>query len=147
MERLKRVVNRLITGENDGLDVSLLEEFKGFAGDTKLGNLNGILGKVLSLANDIWVMPSNQIMLLDPAKAMVKLKYRGMKTESRRNPQNQEDELFVSDHIGFAILRRDARVIIDKSVAYSATIGATGGFPTYMDIDSRISTAFKALQE
>ena len=124
----------------------MLEQFKGFAGDTKLGNINGIMAKVLSLANDIWVMPSNQVMLLDPTKAMAKLKYRGMKTETRRNPQNQEDELFVSDHIGFAILRRDARVILDKSVAYNSTAGETGGFPTYMDVDSRINNAFKNLQ-
>lgn len=146
MERLKRNVTRVITGETDGLDIALLEEFKGFAGDTKLGNINGILAKILTLANDIWIMPSNQVMLLDPNKAMAKLKYRGMKTETRRNPQNQEEELFVSDHIGFAILRRDARVILDKSVTYNATAGQTGGFPTYMDVDARINNAFKNLQ-
>lgn len=146
MERLKRNVTRVITGEDDGLDIALLDEFKGFSGDTKLGNINGILAKILSLANDIWVMPSNQIMVLSPTKAMAKLKYRGMKTETRRNPQNQEEELFVSDHIGFAMLRRDARVIVDKSVTYDPVAGQTGGFPLYMDVDARINNAFKNIQ-
>lgn len=146
MERLKRLVNTIITGEDDGLDIALLEEFKGFPGDTRLGNLNGILGKILSLRNDIFVVPDNQVMLLSSPRAMTKLRYQGMKTEQRRNPQNQEDELFVSDYIGYAILRRDARVIIDKSVAYNATAGETGGFPEYMDIDKRINNAFKNIQ-
>lgn len=146
MERLKRMVTRIITGEEDGLDIALLQEFKGFAGDTKLGNLQGLMGKVLSLANDIYIMPDDQVMMLAPAKAMTKLQYRGMKTERRRNPQTQEDELFVSDYIGFGILRRDGRVIIDSSIAYSATAGATGAFPTYMDIDKRLATQFKNLQ-
>lgn len=146
MERLKRNVTRIITGEDDGLDISLLEEFKGFPGDTTLGNLNGLMGKVLSLANDIYTVPSNQVLLLAPQRAMTKLQYRGMKTETRRNPQTQEDEVFVSDYLGFAILRRDGRVLLDKSVAYSATVGDAGAFPDYMDIDSRLDTAFKNLQ-
>lgn len=146
MERLRRMVTRILSGEDDGLDISLLEEFKGFAGDTKLGNINGIMGKVLSLANDIYIVPQNQVMMLAPQRAMTKLQYRGMKTETRRNPQTQEDELFVSDYIGFAILRRDARVLIDKTVAYNPVAGQTGGFPEYMDIDKRLATAFKNVQ-
>lgn len=146
MERLKRLATKIITGEDDGLDIALLEEFKGFAGDTTLGNINGIMGKILSLQNDIFSMPSDQVMMLAPKKAMTKLQYRGMKTEQRRNPQTQEDELFVSDYVGFAILRRDGRVIIDNSIAYSATAGAAGGFPLYMDIDSRLAETFKNLQ-
>lgn len=146
MERLRRAVTRIITGEDDGLDIALLEEFKGFPGDTKLGNLDGIMGKVLSLANDIYIVPPNQVLLLAPKKAMLKLQYRGMKTESRRNPQTQEDELFVSDYIGFAIMRRDARVLLDKSIAYDPVAGEVGGFPTYMDIDKRLNTQFKYLQ-
>lgn len=146
MERLRRMVTRVISGEDDGLDLALLNEFKGFAGDTKLGNLQGIMGKVLSLANDIYTVPTNQILMLAPQKAMTKLQYRGMKSESRRNPQTQEDEIFVSDYTGYAILRRDARVLIDHSIAYDPVAGETGGFPEYMDIDKRLATQFKNLQ-
>lgn len=142
LTRLKRNVSRILTSETDGIDLSLLDEFKGFSGDTRLANLNSILGVPASLANDVFVLPSNQILLLAPSEAMFKLQYRSMKTEERRNPQTQETELFVSDYIGFAIKRRDGRLLIDKSLAFSGN-----GFPSYMDIDTRISTAFKNLQE
>lgn len=142
MSRLKRNVNRIITSENDGVDISLLDEFKGFAGDTTLANLKSILGVPQTLANDIFTMPSNQLMLLDPMSAMFKLQYRGMKTEDRRNPQTQEQELFVSDYVGFAIKRRDGRIIIDKSLDIAAQ-----SFPSYMDIDARIAAAYKTIQE
>lgn len=145
LTRLKRNVSRVITGEEDGIDISLLDEFKGFAGDTKLSNLNSILGVPASLANDVFVMPSNQILLLAPEQAMFKLQYRSMKTEERRNPQTQENELFVSDHVGFAIKRRDARLIIDKSLSFGAPDNAS--FPSYMDVDARIAQAFKTIQE
>lgn len=145
MIRLKYAPQRVITGEDDGIDLTLLEEFKGFAGDTKLGDLQSILGVPATLINDVFVMPSNQIMLLDPRNAMVKLMYRGMKTERRRNPQTQEEEMFVSDYIGFAIKRRDARVVIDKSLAYGSPDNAS--FPAYMDVDARIAEGFKTVNE
>ena len=141
MERLKRPATRILYGEEDGLDISVLEQFRGFAGGTKQGTISGIMGKIMSLTEDIFVMPANQIMLLSSSRCMVKFKYKGMKIEQRRNPQNQETELFVSDFIGFAIIRRDARVIVDKSLAF-----ASNGFPAYMDIDARIAETFKNIQ-
>jgi len=141
LERLKRPVERILYGEDDGLDINLLDQFRGFAGGTTLGQINGLMGKIISLQEDVYVMPEDQLMLLSPTKAMAKLKWKGMKTESRRNPQTQEDEIFVSDYIGFAILRRDGRLILDKSLAW-----ASNKFPDYMDIDSRISVSFKHIQ-
>ena len=141
MERLKRAVTRVLYGEDDGLDIALLDQFKGFAGGTKLGQINGMMGKILSLQEDVFVMPDDQLMLLSPSRCMAKLRWKGLKTETRRNPQNQEEELFVSDYIGFAILRRDGRLIIDKSIEF-----ASNGFPTYMDIDSRLAETFKSIQ-
>jgi len=141
LERLKRPVTRILYGEEDGLDINVLDQFKGFAGGTTLGQINGLMGKIISLQEDVYVMPSNQLMLLAPTKAMAKLKWKGMKTETRRNPQTQEEEIFVSDYIGFAILRRDGRLILDKSKAWSGN-----KFPDYMDIDSRINVSFKSLQ-
>lgn len=143
--RLKRNVSRLLTGEDDAIDLSLLDEYKGFAGDKTLQNLQQMLGVPATLINDIFVMPSNQIMLLAPEAAMVKLQYKGMKTEERRNPQTQESELFISDYLGFAIKRRDGRLLIDKSLAWGAPDNAK--FPPYMDIDSRINQAFKTVNE
>jgi len=141
MERLKRPVGRVLYDEDDGLDIALLDQFKGFAGGTTLGQINGMMGKIISLQEDIFVMPSNQLMLLSAPRCMVKLRWKGLKTETRRNHQTQETELFVSDYIGFAILRRDGRLIIDKSLAFSGN-----GFPAYMDIDARLAETFKTFR-
>jgi hypothetical protein len=89
------------------------------------------------IKTDNWTLPASQGMLLNKAKAMVKLQYRGMVTERRRNPRNQTEELFITDSINFAIVKRDARLIYDKSLAF-----LSNGFPSYMDIDARINTAF-----
>lgn len=140
--RLKRNVNRILTSETDGVDISLLPEYRGFAGDKTLGNLNTILGVPNSLENDVFVLPANQIMLLAPDSAMMKLQYRGMKTENRRNPQNQENEMFVSDYVGFAIKRRDGRVLVDKTLDFG-----TYGFPAYMDVDARINQMYGTIND
>lgn len=142
--RLKRNVNRILTSEDDGITLSLLPEFRGFAGDKTLANLQTLLGVPSTLINDVFVLPSNQLMLLAPDSAMFQLQYRGMTTEERRNPQTQENEIFVSDHVGFAIKRRDGRLLIDKSLAWGSPDNAT--FPSYMDVDSRIRQAFKTFQ-
>lgn len=142
MKRLGKNANRLITGEESGIDISSLTQFEGFNGGTNIANMNTILGVPPILNNDIFVMPSDEIMLLDPTTAMTKLQYRGIRTEERRNPQTQEMEMFVSDHIGFAIVKRDSRLVIDNSVL----IGSQG-FPAYMDIDARISEAFKTMND
>ena len=45
--------------------------------------------------------------------------------------------MFVSNHFGFAVLRRDARVILDNTLTFAAN-----PFPAYMDIDARLAQAF-----
>ncbi|HOZ81949.1 MAG TPA: phage major capsid protein [Niabella sp.] len=142
LRRLKRMPDTIITGENDGIDITSLPEFQGFNGGNKMATIQSILGVPDTLKNDVYTVGSNQIMLLDSTKAMAKLQYGSMKMEERRNPQTQENEIFVSDYIGFSIIRRDARLIIDKSVLFSAQ-----GFPAYMDIDARINEAFKYHEE
>lgn len=142
LRRLKRIPDTIITGEDDGIDITSLPEFQGFNGGNKLATISSILGVPDTLKNDVYTVNPNQIMLLDSTKAMAKLQYGSMKMEERRNPQTQENEIFVSDHVGFAIIRRDARLIIDKSVLFSAQ-----GFPAYMDIDARINEAFKYQDE
>lgn len=146
MRRLNRIVNRLITGEEDGIDISEIDKFQGFDGQTRLAEFRSIIGVPPVVDNDVFPMPADQIMFLASASAMMKLRYKSMKVEERRNPQNQETELFVSDYVGFAIVRRDGRFLMDKTVAYDPVAGQAGGFPTYMDIDARIAETFKDLQ-
>lgn len=86
---------------------------------------------------DVNSVPADHILLLNSQNAMVKLGYRSMLTERRRNPRNQTEELFISDWLGFMIVRRDARVLMNKSVTFAAN-----PFPNYMDIDARITQDF-----
>lgn len=137
MTRLNTPADRLITGEDDGIDITGIDRFEGFQGQTKLASVRSIIGVPESFVNDVYVMPASQIMFLNSKRAMVKLTMRGLMTERRRNPRNQTEELFISDWINFAIIKRDARVIQDKSV----TIGASP-FPAYMDVDARINNAY-----
>lgn len=139
MKRLKRMVDRIITSEDDGINISLLDELKGFNGGTTLTSLRSILGVPDTLENDVFVPPTDQMMLLASGSCMTELKYGSMKVEERRNAQSQENEMFVSDNVGYAIIRRDGRLLMDKSIAYSGN-----GFPSYMDIDTRINQAFES---
>lgn len=140
MRRLNQPADRIVTGEDDGIDITSIDRFEGFNGQSKLASVRSIIGVPEQFDIDTYVPPSDQIMFINKARAMTKLQYRGMMTERRRNPQNQTEELFISDWINFAIIKRDARVLLDKSV----TIGASP-FPAYMDIDSRIAAAYKSI--
>jgi hypothetical protein len=127
--RLKTAINRAIMSEDDSLsDLN--------ASNTSREEKSP--AEYLGIPVDEWVLPPDQSLYLNSRAAMAKLSYRGLLTERRRNPQKQEEELFISDWIGFAIIKRDARVILDKSVTFDST-----PFPAYMDIDARINQAFK----
>lgn len=138
MQRMSQPASRIITSEENGIDITGIDKFEGYQGQSRLANIRSIIGVPESFELDTHVPPANQSIFLDPQRAMVKLQFRGMVTERRRNIKNQTEELFISDHIGFAIVKRDARVVLDKSIAFSGN-----GFPAYMDIDARIAQAFK----
>jgi hypothetical protein len=140
MTRLSLPVDRIISGEDDGIDITSIDKFEGFQGQSKISSIRSVIGVPEKFDMDTYVLPANQIMFLNKMRAMVKLQYRGMMTERRRNPQNQTEELFISDWINFAIVKRDARVIQDKSVAIE-----TNGFPSYMDVDTRINQSYQQL--
>lgn len=142
LQRLRRNVTRLISGETDGLAITGLNRFEGFDGPTRLSNIQSILGVPETLQHDVYPTPTNQVMLLAPDQCMAKLQYRSMKVEQDRNVVNRVNYVVVTEYVGFAIIRRDARLLIDKSVTFAAQ-----GFPAYMDIDSRINTAFEFQNE
>lgn len=142
MQRLRRNVNRLISDEEDGLVITGLSRFEGFDGVTRLSNIQSILGVPETLQHDVYAMPADQVMLLASDQCMAKLQYRSMKVEQDRNIQNQTNRVFVSDYVGFVIIRRDARLLLDKSVTFAAQ-----GFPAYMDVDARIAESFKYQNE
>lgn len=140
MNRLKQPADRIISGEDDGIDLTSIDKFEGFNGQTRLASIRSIIGVPERFDVDTYVLPANQILYVNMSRAMVKLQYRGMLTERRRNPKNQTEEMYISDWINFAIVKRDARVIQDKSVTIVAS-----PFPSYMDVDTRINNSFASL--
>lgn len=138
MKRLGTESSRVIAGEEDTIDVTAIDKFEGFQGGNKLASISTIVGVPDQFQMDAFPTPEDQILFLNARRAMVKLLYRGLMVERRRNPQNQTEELFVSDWLNFAVVKRDARVLLDKSLAY-----ATNKFPAYMDIDARIKQGFR----
>lgn len=138
MQRLGIPANRIIAGEDDGIGITNIDKFQGFQGAQKLASIASILGVPNVFNLDTFPLPADQILFLNPTRALARLKYRGLLVEKRRNPSNQTDELYVSDHIGFSIIKRDARLLLDRSVTIQEA-----PFPPYMDIDARI-TGFQA---
>ncbi|WP_291726178.1 hypothetical protein [Bernardetia sp.] len=134
MARLSYSSSRMITGLDAGMEIDELPEFKGFSGQTKQFRLPP-LGVPQDFTREIFTMPSeNQVLLLDPNKAMVKLEETGIMIEQDKNIVNQTVVGVVSMNVGFAIARRNGRVILDKTAAFSTT-----GFPSYMDVDALLA--------
>ena len=128
MTGLKKTPTRLIMRRNDAyVD---LNESKPQRPRLKIADY-------ANLPHNSHVLPANQLMFLAANACLAQLKYRSLMVERERDVSTQKERLYVSDHIGFAILRRDGRVLLDKSVAFASV-----GFPAYMDIDTRINKAF-----
>lgn len=138
--RLGIPYNRMVTGEDDGIDITSIDRFEGFNGQTRLASIRSIVGVPEKFDMDTYLLPANKILYMNSDRAMVKLQYRGMMSEELRNPQNQTNNIFISDWINFAIVKRDARVLQNKSVTYGAV-----PFPAYMDVDARINASYAAL--
>ncbi len=134
MSRLTYSANRMITGLDTGMDIDELPEFAGYSGETKQFRLPP-LGVPSDFTREIFTMPSaNQALFIDPGRAMVKLQETGVIIEQERNIKNQTVIGVVSMVVGFGISRRNARVILDKSVDF-----ADDGFPSYMDVDTYVA--------
>ncbi len=143
----KRVINRmgamgnspdaLISGEEEGLDVSDVAEIQGGNFSTSLLKVAGINSNMPELTHYHQLMPKDQIMFLDSMGTMRKLRYRNMRAMKRTNPANDTEELFIYNYIGFMIADRDGRVILDRSLVYDK-------FPASMDIE-RLYTEQQAL--
>lgn len=140
MKRLNQPASRIVAGEDDGIDITGIDKFEGYQGVSKLASIRSIIGVPEVFDIDTYVLPASKILYVNKDRAMIKLQYRGMMTEKRRNPQNQTEELYISDWINFAIVKRDARVIQDKSVTIVAS-----PFPSYMDVDARINNSYQTL--
>jgi hypothetical protein len=98
------------------------------------------ISEYTGLMRDLFLLPAGQLMFINKRNALAKLQYKGLMIETGRNIKHQEDEIFVTDHCGFMNIKRDARVITDRTVAFSSN-----GFPSYMDIETYLQSGFKTI--
>lgn len=75
---------------------------------------------------------ASKIIVADPTVCMVQLTAIPFALETERIITKQIEIAVASIYSDFGCLQRDAKVVIDETVAFSETDGAVGGFPTYM---------------
>ena len=121
----------LVTSEKMARTLLAMDEFKPTTGGlgqaaVNLESRNGIIPTSLPhLVSSN--MDDNQVLLLDPAQAMVELTFRPLMVESERIVMRQISGTAVSVLQGFATTERMSRIILDKSLAF-----ASNDFPSWM---------------
>lgn len=126
MERMGRKNMLMLCGEDVSIDVAMLPEFLGFAGETRIVNVGEQQKSQEMLVHGI--IPDNQIMFVDAAAALLKLTYQGMSIETERYARTDINAAYIRTSTGFATKFRDARLIIDRSLDYAAN-----QFPVWLD--------------
>lgn len=131
MGRIGRLPGGMLSNEDPAIDILQLAEFKGFAGETKTQNI--VIRTPVPASQNYWIhgamTDNDQLMFIDPTAALIKLNVEGLMVESERIANKQINNTYASTRTGFATMFRDARLILDRSVAYS---GAQ--FPAWFNV-------------
>jgi hypothetical protein len=138
MARIGRSPFGIIGGEAAALKVLDLAEFKqGVVGGTNAAGVapNSKLDLKTPIPNSSayyihGAVPTNQQIVVDKTSALIKYNVQPLLVEQDKIVSNQTLETYASLTTGFGVLYRDARVVIDASLAF-----AGNGFPTWMDVD------------
>ena len=132
--RLGRNFQNMVGGEDEALKILDLNEFKLKQQGTPQTQLN-LKTPVPSSAN-FFIHPgvdANQVMLVDPRFAMIKLNAKALMLESERIVSNQTEATYASLTTGFSKMYRDAALLVDATKAFSSY-----GFPDFFNIDKYI---------
>lgn len=131
MARIGRTPFGIIGGEEAAIDTLFLDEFKRRDAGTTEKTLN--VRTPIPQTSAYYIhgsMPADQQMLVDRTSAIIKYNAQPLLVESEKIVSNQTIETYASLTTGFGILYRDARVVMDSSLAFASV-----GFPAYMDVD------------
>lgn len=140
MQRIGNLPTGMLMNENPAMDILQMDEFKHpypqFAQGSNPSNIAAPalnIRTALPQSQDLFVhagMPNDDyLMLVNKNAALIKLNATALRVEQERNAQRQFDAYYVSITTGFATLKRDARLIIDKSKSFAAQ-----GFPAYFNV-------------
>lgn len=129
--RLGRNFQDMVAGEAQALNVLDLPEFKIRMQGSPEMKLN-LKTPVPNQANFFihQGVDANQIMMVDPRFAMIKLNAQSLMLESERIVSNQTEATYASLTTGFSKMYQDAAILLDGSKAFTSY-----GFPDYFDID------------
>tara|TARA_R110001606_G_scaffold394490_2_gene565447 strand:+ start:2039 stop:3142 length:1104 start_codon:yes stop_codon:yes gene_type:complete len=139
MSRIGRRADTIISGEAMGIKTLEMEDFKQRSQGTTNSTVD--LKTPYPSRSNYYIhgaMPADQAMVVDSTASVIKLNSQPLKVESDKIVQNQTEEFYASLTTGYAVIYRDARVIIDESLAFAAA-----GFPTYMDVDAAEQVVFE----
>lgn len=129
--RLGRNFTNMIGGEEQAMKILDLNEFKLRQSGTPMATLN-LKTPVPSAAN-FFIHPGvdeNQVMLVDPRFALIKLNAQSLMLESERIVSNQTEATYATLTTGFSKMYQDSAILLDASKEFD-----TYGFPEYFDID------------
>ena len=129
--RMGRNFQTMIGSENQAIELLDLPEFK----DRKSGTTQATLDVKSPVPNKASMYvhpgtPQNDILLIDPSSALIKLTARQLMMESERIVSNQTEAIYASLTTGFSKMYNDAALLIDSKKEFS-----TYGFPDSMNID------------
>lgn len=133
--RLGRQFRTIIGGEDQALNLLDLPEFKLRSSGTTDARLN--LKTPVPNSADFYIhgsTPTDEIMLIDPSAAVIKLTAKQLMLESERIVSNQTEAIYASLTTGFSKMYQDASILVDAKREFSSN-----GFPEYMDVDKYIS--------
>lgn len=135
--RLGRNFQTIVGGEDVAIDLLDLPEFK----DKKFGTTEATLNLKSPVPNkaDFFIhsgIASDQILLIDPKAALIKLTAKNLMLESERIVSNQTEAIYASLTTGFSKMYQDAAILMDHSVAFSS-------WPAFFDIDSQLNVVLE----
>lgn len=129
--RMGRNFQTMIGSESQAIELLDLPEFKKRESGTTQATLN-VKSPVPNKA-DMYIhpgTPTNDILLVDPSAALIKLTARQLMLESERIVSNQTEAVYASLTTGFSKMYNDAAILMDSTKAFS-----TYGFPQSMNVD------------
>lgn len=129
--RLGRGFRTMVGGEDQAIHILDLDEFKNRQSGTTTATLN--LKTPVPNSADFYIhpgIPENNVLLIDPKAALIKLTARQLTLESERIVSNQTEATYATITTGFSKMYQDAALLLDGSQKF-----ASAGFPDYMNVD------------
>ena len=127
--RLGRRYDHIIASESGANKLLNLDEFKQKQQGAPVAGL--VLNETLPSQSQVFVsaqLGDTQYIVMDPRFTMVQLTSAPLNIEGDRIISKQIEEAYASITTGFAIVFRDARVIVDENLDIAAN-----DFPAFMD--------------